>query len=261
MNPITIERGDPLWEDSRVPRLCQVRSRQTCLWMIMILHIKIFFISKIRRTNWKVITTRQIEQILYGCRISQCCWGRTVFYDERHWRIFTIQRFSGLSWVHSAKRRRIIWTERLDQREHQNWARIGRYNLLPARWLRSGNQNYVCEQRQFSLMGHNFSWLKQIGHELEQQRAGNLRNAVRRICVEDEFTCFCKPIKRLKQNHKNEILLGHPQELYLLERGLGLLLNQENIRSPIIQCRRNWSIFFVMEAYLETMMERLNSGD
>ena len=37
--------------------------------------------------------------------------------------------------------------------------------------------------------------------------------------------------------------------------------DQENIQSPIIQCRRNWSIFFVMEVYLETMMEPLNSGE
>ena len=28
-------------------------------------------------------------------------------------------------------------------------------------------------------------------------------------------------------------------ELYLLVRELGLMLNQENIRSPIVQCRRN----------------------
>ena len=41
----------------------------------------------------------------------------------------------------------------------------------------------------------------------------------------------------------------------------GLILNHKNIRSPIVQCRRNWSIFFVMEVYLETMMERLNSGE
>ena len=64
-----------------------------------------------------------------------------------------------------------------------------------------------------------------------------------------------------KQNHKDAILPAHPQELFLLERELGLMLNQENIRSTIIQCRRNWSIFFVMEVYLETMMERLNSGE
>ena len=67
--------------------------------------------------------------------------------------------------------------------------------------------------------------------------------------------------QRPKQNHKNEFLPAHPRELYLLGRGLGLMLNQENIRSPIIQCRRKWPIFFVMEAYLETMMERLNSGE
>ena len=149
----------------------------------------------IRRTNWKVITTRQIEQILYGCRIPNHSWSRTVFHDERHWRILTNHRFSGMSWVHLAKRRRYIWTERLDQREYQKWTRIGSYNLLPAKKIWSGNQNWVCEQRQFSLVGQNFSWLEQVSHEHEQQRAGNLRNAVRRICVKIECKCFCKPIK------------------------------------------------------------------
>ena len=36
--------------------------------------------------------------------------------------------------------------ERLDEREHPNWARIGSYNLLPTRKIWSGDQNYVCEQ-------------------------------------------------------------------------------------------------------------------
>ena len=67
--------------------------------------------------------------------------------------------------------------------------------------------------------------------------------------------------QRQKQNHKNEILPAHPQALFLLGRELGLMLNREKIRSPIIQCRRNWFIFFVMEVYFETMMERLNSGE
>ena len=39
------------------------------------------------------------------------------------------------------------------------------------------------------------------------------------------------------------------------------MLNQDNIRSPIIQWRRNCFIFFVMEILLETVMERLNSGE
>ena len=37
-----------------------------------------------------------------------------------------------------------------------------------------------------SLVGQNFSWFKQIVREFEQQRAGNLRSAVRRICVKIE---------------------------------------------------------------------------
>ena len=53
----------------------------------------------------------------------------------------------------------------------------------------------LCKQRQFSLLGQNFSWLKQVGHEFEQQWAGNLRNAVRRICVKIECEWFCMPVK------------------------------------------------------------------
>ena len=41
--------------------------------------------------------------------------------------------------------------------------------------------------------------------------------------------------QRPKQNHKNENLPAHPQELYLLGRELGLLLNQGNIHSPIFE--------------------------
>ena len=42
---------------------------------------------------------------------------------------------------------------------------------------------------------------------------------------------------------------------------LGPILKHKIMRQPIIQCRRNRSIFFVMEVYLETMMEGLNSGE
>ena len=45
--------------------------------------------------------------------------------------------------------------------------------------------------------------------------------------------------QRPKQNHKDVILPAHPQELYPLVKELGLILNHKNIRSLIIQCRRN----------------------
>ena len=38
----------------------------------------------------------KLRKILYGCRISECCGEWTVFHDERHWRIDTIQ-YIGLS--------------------------------------------------------------------------------------------------------------------------------------------------------------------
>ena len=50
--------------------------------------------------------------------------GRTVLHDKRHWRVLTICRTSGLSWVHFAKRWTMIRSEMLDLREHQNWARV-----------------------------------------------------------------------------------------------------------------------------------------
>ena len=41
-----------------------------------------------------------------------------------------------------------------------------------------------------------------------QQRAGTSEIRVRRFCIENECTCFCEPIKRLKQNHEDVLLLA-----------------------------------------------------
>ena len=67
--------------------------------------------------------------------------------------------------------------------------------------------------------------------------------------------------RRPKQNHNDENLPALPKEPYLLGKELGQMLNQENIHSPIMRCRRNHFMFFVMETYLEKMMEQLNSGE
>ena len=47
--------------------------------------------------------------------------------------------------------------------------------------------------------------------------------------------------QRQKQNHRNEILPAHPQELFLLEKELGPMLNHEHIQSPIIPRMRRTS--------------------
>ena len=67
--------------------------------------------------------------------------------------------------------------------------------------------------------------------------------------------------QRPKRNHNDENLPALPQELYLLVKEFWPMLNQENICSPILKCRRNYFIFFVMEVYPEKTMEQLNSGE
>ena len=46
--------------------------------------------------------------------------------------------------------------------------------------------------------------------------------------------------QRPKQNHKDENLPTLPQEPYLSGKEFGPMLNQENIQSPIMKCRRNY---------------------
>ena len=76
-----------------------------------------------------------------------------------------------------------------------------------------------------------------------------------------ECRWFCKPINGQSKTTKNEILPAHPQELYLLGKELGPMLNLDSIQSPIMKCQRDWFVFFVREIYLEKKMERLNSGE
>ena len=103
--------------------------------------------------------------------------------------------------MHSSKKRSIC-TKSLDPREYQNWARLGTCNLLLARHIWSWDQNHVHEQWQSSLLGQKFSWVELNGHEFEQQCAGNLRSAVRKICVKIGCEVFHMPIKSQSKTTK-----------------------------------------------------------
>ena len=52
----------------------------------------------------------------------------------------------------------------------------------------------IFEQRQHSLLGQNFSWIKKVCDEFEQ-RNKNSRKSARGICVKIECKRFCMPIK------------------------------------------------------------------
>ena len=87
----------------------------------------------LQKCQERVDRISQQNRLNFVLRIPDNSWSRRVLYDERHWRVFTIYRTSGMSWVHFAKRWKIIWPERLDTREYQNWARVRSHNQLPAR--------------------------------------------------------------------------------------------------------------------------------
>ena len=208
------------------------------------------------------ITTRQIEQILYWCRIPDYSWSRTVFPDEGHWRIFTIHRFSGLSWVHFAKRRKFIWTKR------EGTPRLDPYGKLqPVAY--KVNMEWKLElslwTRTILTRGAEFlmawiSWSRTWTTRSTTTTSRKPQKCSSKNVLWNWMQVILKPIKGQNKAQKTRFCqLIHKNYTYW---GKNLdWLNHKNIRSPITQCRRNWSIFFVMVVYLEKMMERLNSGE
>ena len=76
--PYPDRTGDPLWEDTQVLRSCQVWSRQTCLWM-MILHIQNFFRKDIEnelkryhnKTDWANFVLMQDSWLQWQIYLNQ----------------------------------------------------------------------------------------------------------------------------------------------------------------------------------------------
>ena len=77
---------------------------------------------------------------------------------------------------------------------------------------------------------------KQIGHEFEQQRAGNSRSSDRRICVKIGCEGFCMPIKGKSETTKTRTCQFFHKTIPIRER---TWTDVENIQSPILKCRRN----------------------
>ena len=75
----------------------------------------------------------QQERVIKICIDAGFLTTVAVLHDKRHWRVLTIYRTSGMSWVNFATRWKINWPERLDSREDQNWTRVRNHNQLLAR--------------------------------------------------------------------------------------------------------------------------------
>ena len=262
--PVKPVRGDPYWQSNLTHCSCQVRWRHTYPWPMILHNRKKIYCKDIENELKSYHNKIEWAKIFYWCRIPDHSWSRTVFHDERHWRILTIYRFSGLSWVHLAKRRRFISTKRLDSREHKHELEVTTCCL---------QGKYAVEIRIESMnKDHSHSWVR-ISHGLNKL-VTNLNNKdqddneqeISEIQFEEyalkiECKWFCKPIKgQSKKKTKTRFCqLMHKNHTHW-GKNLDRCWTRRNIQSSIMKCRRNSFIFFVMEDYIEKMMEQLISG-
>ena len=181
-------------------------------------------IVEAQRTRGKASTTRLSERDLYWCKIPENSWSRTIPHDKTYWRVLTNCRASDMSWEYVTTRRQINWLERLDSREHQNWTRVGSHNQLLARWIWSGNQNWICKQRHLSLVGQNFSWIEQVG---QTWSTGSTTTTSRRPLQRRRKHLRLQADPRLKQKQEDLLLLAHLQGLCLFLKEYRWILNKE----------------------------------
>ena len=119
--------------------------------------------------------------------------------------------------------------------------------------------NEICEQRQFSLMGQNFSWIEQIGHRFDQQRIR--RERAGNIWAKTEVFAFCKPIKGYSKTEKTFHYFAHLQEFCLFLKEFEMALDQELNPIRRTQWQEDWTLFFGMDNYFEKEMGRSDCGD
>ena len=258
VTPAMIEQGDLLWKDNLTHCSCQVWWRHTYFWP-MILHNK-------KKIYWK--DKERIEKLSQQDRLSKFCTDARFLTTVEVGRYFMAKDTKEFSqFTDSVVCREYTLPRDESLSEPKGWIREktkigpvlevttcclqGKYGVE----IRIGSMNKDILTRGSEFLMASISW-SQIW-------------ATRRTTTMSRkpLRCSSKTMRwkrmyeRQKENHKDVLLPAHPQELYLLVKELGPILNHKIIRSPFIQCRRNWSIFFVMEVYLEKTMERLNSGE
>ena len=160
---------------------------------MMILNLKNFY-CKVWRTNWKVITTRQIELILYGCSILE------VVEIGQHFMTKDTAEFSQFTDAVACREYTLPSDE--DTSEPKGWIRgntkVGPVLEVTTCCLQS---KYGVEIRIKSVNKDNSHFWIRISHGLHKL-VTNLNNeqetswsAVRRICAKIECKWYYKPIE------------------------------------------------------------------
>ena len=248
MNFQKIERANPLWDDSRVFHSCQEWSRQTCLWTVMTSLTKIFHWRNTENELKSWSQQDKIEQILCGCKILECCWNQTIFHDRGHWRCFH-NFFEPVECREYTSPRE---TKHLNRKIGFEWMpKLGpcwRSQLVAYKVNIELRLESSHEQGPFSLVNQNFSWLIQVGHEFEQQRTGNLRNAGRKKCVQIEWQVISQAdAKPQKRDSASSSTRTSPINQ---KTGTNVEPREHSISDHV------WSV-----KKIDSSMERLNSGE
>ena len=244
----TMEQDIPLWGENQVPHSCQAWWRQKCLSIAMTLFTKIIYCNRMEN-EMKSCQIRQIEQI-FKCAQDSCMFMKSGSISWRK----TLKNSckSQIQWLVVStfcQETKEFTTKRMHPRKHQKLDPYWKLQPVACTISTELRSEFFFWTKIILTPGSEFFMDHQVYDEFEQQRAGNRRSSTRRILHCDQ---------RTKQNYKN--VDSYPRTIFI-GKEFGLMLNQGNIHSPIIQCRRNWSIFFVMEIYLETIMEQLNTEE
>ena len=186
MNPFTIERRNPLWEGSRVPHSWPVPS-------VIKTEVSLDGDDRAHKDLPLQRCGARIEKLSQQDKLSKFCMDAGFLNVVEIGQYFMTKDTAEFSQIRAVACREYTLPRDEETSEPKGWIRgntkigpkfevatcylHGKYGVEIRIWL-------VSERRQYSLLGHNFSWPKQICPEFEQQRAGKLRSAVQRICVE-----------------------------------------------------------------------------
>ena len=115
--------------------------------------------------------------------------------------------------------------------------KLGPYwKLLPVNLHGKQIRNLVFEQRQYSLLGQNFSWIKQVCDEFQQLEEYALQMDAK------DITCRSKA----KTKPQRREPAGFSPRTVPIGKRIWTDGSQGNIFSPILKFRKKWCIFFVI---------------
>ena len=234
VNPFTIDQGNLMWWWDN--QLSSVKSRQKFFWRMTTRHIRIFYCSDMKNeskvfhtpTEWVNFVWMQDSYMLL--RLDSISWLKTLENNFMQWPVV-----------------KTLFQEKMDHHNQKDGysetQKIGPVLEVTTSYLYG---KHGIEIRIWSLSQDNSqSWVR-TSHGFNKL-VTNLNNSEQET-TEVQFgehvlklNCewFCIPNKDKSKTTKTQFCQLIHKSIFFLVKELGPMLNQENIQSPIMQCRRN----------------------